>query len=117
MYIILYYIQYIIYCLLYIKYCILYIIYYTLYIIYYILYIYITYDILYIRYYILDVTATIGNVFLYLVSQARECWICRDVGSEPLIHPCACRGSAQPVGSIALHRIFHQVGMGQNPGT
>ncbi|OLP89854.1 Ubiquitin-conjugating enzyme E2 J2 [Symbiodinium microadriaticum] len=25
-------------------------------------------------------------------SQARECWICRDSGPEPLIYPCACRG-------------------------
>mmetsp|Transcript_28050 Transcript_28050/g.63193 ORF Transcript_28050/g.63193 Transcript_28050/m.63193 type:complete len:514 (-) Transcript_28050:321-1862(-) len=30
-------------------------------------------------------------------SQARECWICRDVGDEPLIHPCACRGSMSGV--------------------
>lgn len=29
--------------------------------------------------------------------QARECWICRDAGPEPLIHPCACRGQARPV--------------------
>ncbi|CAE7255537.1 ube2j2, partial [Symbiodinium pilosum] len=30
-------------------------------------------------------------------TQARECWICRDSGPEPLIHPCACRGSMSGV--------------------
>ena len=32
----------------------------------------------------------------FCAEQARECWICRDSGPEPLIYPCACRGCAWP---------------------
>lgn len=35
-------------------------------------------------------------------AQARECWICRDLGTEPLIHPCGCRGPAWRVRSHAF---------------
>lgn len=41
--------------------------------------------------------------------QARECWICRDVGSEPLIHPCACRGSMSGVHASCVEQwMRHQ---------
>ena len=47
--------------------------------------------------------------------QARECWICRDVGSEPLIHPCACRGSMSGVHASCVEqwmRHLRQAGGG-----
>lgn len=49
--------------------------------------------------------------------EARECWICRDLGTEPLIHPCGCRGSMSGVHASCVEqwmRHQRQAGGGGN---